>query len=167
MPWWPCHQPGHDGAALGTHSPTEESGCPPPLRTQVLQLHTLAGDLQGPAADAGIDEDMERLELDDLALVEVAANADALVLQVVLALHHGGPVLVPVPQRVTGAPRDPARPSPPWDTSPQHIPSHLPSRQSLSHPRLREEEQADAGTSNAGRSLPCRGGWPWGRGTYQ
>lgn len=108
-------------------SPTEEEGgCPPLLLTQVLQLHGLAGDVQGPATKAGIDKDTESLELGDLTLVEVAANADALVLQVVLALHNRGPVLIPVPQGVTGVLQDPTRPQPPWDLSPQ-----LPQSQNL------------------------------------
>lgn len=146
QPWGPT-------ALLLPHSsPTEDSGCPPPLHTQVLQLHALAGDLQCPAVKAGIDKDMERLELDDLALVEVAADTDAVVLQVVLALHHRGPVLVPVPQQVTRAPQDPTCPSPPQDPCPPHIPSRLPWRQSLPHPGIWEEEQARTGTRNAGSS---------------
>lgn len=98
MHQWPCRQLGADRAALRTHSPAEERGFPPPLCTQVLQQHALAGDLQGFAANAGIDENMERLELDELVLLEVAADPDTMVLQVMLALHLVRCVLVPVSQ---------------------------------------------------------------------
>lgn len=99
MPQWPCCQLGAHRRVLRIHSPAEERGVPPPLCTQVLQLHALAGDLQGLAANAGIDENMESLELGELFLLEVAANPDTLVLQVALALHRlVGHVLVPVPQ---------------------------------------------------------------------